>query len=239
MLIVIFHSLVSSFIFIVLCSFASTSAEEVQCDCKISNIAWDFFQFVSTCTVKPQFKVINDNTTITKVNGYTQPNEIVRFFYVYDKIVYYIPKGLNSLFVKLTGLKFDQTSLKLVVKEDLQPFPDLLMFTSNNNKIEFLEKDLFIYNPKLQYVSFTNNKITYIDPNVFNIISQTLAVLLLDGTAIDCGLASATDPKSVTKFLNKIPKSACAKIDNAPPLYSSWLKMKEEIKFGGKNLFIF
>lgn len=210
----------------------------MPCECKISNVLWDFFQFVNTCTVKVPFKVTNDNTTIATINGYSQPNEKVRFFSVTDKVVNYIPKGLNLLFVKLIGMKFDQTSLKLVTKENLQPFPDLLMFSSTNNQIEFLEKDLFIYNPKLQYVSFSSNKITYIDPNVFKVLSSTLAVLMLDRTAIDCGLSSASDPNSVAKLLNKVSKSACAKIENAPPLYSLWLKMKEGKYNQGKNSFI-
>ncbi|XP_070496702.1 uncharacterized protein [Chironomus tepperi] len=219
--------LFSSFLLFFIATIPSASSEDIACECTISNVAFLYFKFVKTCSVKSKFTVISSNTTITSLNGKNstaEPNKDVSFFYVFGKTMQYIPKGLDQLVANLTGMKFELTKLKHVTKENLAPFPQLLMFASVSNQVQFIEKDLFINNPNLKFVSFRSNKITYIDPAVFDVIQPNLAQLFIDGTAIACGLTQALSTSAVGKVIDKLKESACADIDNAPPLYTYWLE---------------
>lgn len=157
---------------------------------------------------------------------------------MFGKTVNYIPKGLDKLFANLTGMRFELTKLKHVTKENLAPFPQLLMFASVSNQVQFIEQDLFANNPNLKYVSFRANKITYIDPAVFDHLRPSLAQLYIDGTAITCGFPQATTNSAVGKVLDKLKDSACSDIDNAPPLYSFWVEKQGGSGGNGKNHYL-
>jgi len=157
---------------------------------------------------------------------------------VFGKTVNYIPKGLDKLFANLTGMRFELTKLKHVTKENLAPFPQLLMFASVSNQVQFIGKDLFVNNPNLKYVSFRANKITYIDPAVFDNLRPSLAQLYIDGTAITCGFPQATTNSAVGKVLDKLKDTACSEIDNAPPLYSFWLEKQGGSGDSGRNFYL-
>lgn len=151
----------------------------------------------------------------------------------------YIPKGSDLLIANLTGMRFELTKLKHVTKENLAPFPDLLMFASVGNQVQFIEKELFVNNPRIKFVSFRSNKITYIDANVFEVIGPNLAQLYMDG------FTHATTNAAVVKVLDKLKVSELTKIDNAPPLYQFWLEKQEgsggegmKLKFLNKGSFI-
>ncbi|KAL7015163.1 hypothetical protein ACKWTF_016314 [Chironomus riparius] len=219
-----------TFLLIIITTFSATSAVDIPCECTISNLPFLYFKFVKTCTVKSKFEVTKSDTTIVSLNGKKptdEPNKDVSFFYVFAKTMHFIPKGLDQLFANLTGLRFELTKLRHVTKENLAPFPELLMFSSVSNQIQFVEKDLFINNPKLKFVSFRSNKITYFDPQVFDVIRPNLAQLYIDGTAITCGFPQATSNAAVGKVLDKLKESPCGDIENAPPLYQFWLKAQE------------
>ena len=211
---------------------------DIPCECTTSNVLFIYFKFVKTCTVKAKFEVTKADTTIVSINGKKPTDELnndVSFFYVFGKTMHYIPKGLNLLFANLTGLRFEATKLKHVTKENLAPFTQLLMFASVSNQIQFVEKDLFINNPNLKYVSFRANKITYFDSTVFDVIRPNLAQLYIDGTAIACGFPQATTNTAVGKVLDKLKESACGDIENAPPLYSYWLEKQGGSENNGKK----
>jgi hypothetical protein len=95
------------------------------------------------------------------------------------------------------------------------------------NQIEFIERDLFKFNVKLQFVSFRSNRIKYIDPQVFDVIQGSLTQLWLDGTVTSCGLTGVTTKEGVQSTLTKLKNSPCVDESNAPTLYLYWLQMQE------------
>jgi hypothetical protein len=109
------------------------------------------------------------------------------------------------------------------------------MFASVGNQVEYLEKDLFMYNTKIEYISFRANRISYIDPTVFSVISGTLQQFYMDGQAIACGLGNTITPNAVKGALAKLNSSICADITNAPPLYLLLLDLKEQLASGGSD----
>lgn len=143
----------------------------------------------------------------------------VKIFFATVRVVRYIPKRLEVLFPTLIGLRFENTQLSYVSKNDLKPYPNLRLFTSILNRIEFLEEDLFINNPFLEFVSFRSNQIKYIHPNVFDGVKDRLQQLWIDGTAINCGLRGAQNNINVNTQLDVLKKSQCVNLDNASAFY--------------------
>jgi hypothetical protein len=206
-----------------------STTDELSLECTFSDALWFYFNRQYTCTVKSNLKVLKSDTTIVAVDGECGSGKVisnVSFFYVLLRTVYYIPKGLDVLLPGLTGLKFENTKLKHVTKQNLQPFTNLVMFSSVFNEIQFIEKDLFAYNTKLQFVSFRNNKIAYIDPLVFDVVGASLVHLWLDGTTTRCGLNGVTSNANVLKTITKLKASQCANEENAPALYQFWLQQQ-------------
>lgn len=178
--------------------------------------------------------IVKRDTVVTSICGAS--TEGIKVFYAVSKVIRYIPKNLEQVFEDLIGFRLESTQLKMVTKEDLQPFPELLMFSSVNNHVEFLEEDLFVNNIKLQYVSFRSNKITYIHPNVFNAISGTLKQLYMDAQSINCLIGNPTTPTAIEKALTKFATSQCTDILNAPALYILWLELKAQVSGGSDEL---
>ncbi|KAG5667927.1 hypothetical protein PVAND_015892 [Polypedilum vanderplanki] len=228
-----FEKIFITFSLILICNFnfsSSQKTEEVGLDCTLSNIVWLYFNRQYTCTVRSNLKVVKEDTTIVAVDGVCGTGAVisnVTFFNVLLRTVRYVPKGLDVLLPNLIGMKFENTQLKHVSKESLKNYPNLLSFASVFNDIQYLEKDLFMYNPNLQFVSFRSNKISYIDPLVFDVIAPTLVNLWLDGTVINCGLTGVTNNANVLRTITKLKTSECANEENAPALYLFWLQQQQ------------
>ncbi|XP_070504373.1 uncharacterized protein [Chironomus tepperi] len=215
-----------------------TDNVNISMECTIGNVNYIYFGIQQSCTAKGKLNIVNINTTVTSIDGgcsRSNPNPSVKVFYVFAKVAKYVPSGLDVLFPNLMGFRFESTQLKLVTKENLKPFPNLLMFASVGNQIEFLEQDLFMYNTKIEYISFRANRISYIDPSVFAVIGSSLQQLYMDGQAIACGLGNTITPNTVKNALAKLGKSICADITNAPPLYLLLLQLKEQLASGGND----
>jgi hypothetical protein len=174
-----------------------------------------------SCTVSSKTNIRTRDVKVTSICGGSTVG--IKVFYALSKVIRYIPKNIENVFKDLIGFRLENTELKMVTKEDLAPFPGLLMFASVSNHIEFLEEDLFINNPNLQYVSFRANKITYIHPSVFTVISGSLKQLYMDAQAINCGIGNPTTPAAIDVF-------------NAPALYSLWLELKAQVSGGSDEL---
>ncbi|KAL7010909.1 hypothetical protein ACKWTF_014008 [Chironomus riparius] len=187
-----------------------------------------------SCTVSSKTNIMRRETKVTSICGGSTAG--IKVFYALSKVIRYIPKNLKVVFKDLTGFRLENTQLKMVTKEDLEPFPDLLMFASVSNHIEFLEEDLFIFNTKLQYVSFRANKISFIHPTVFANVKLTLKQLYMDAQAINCGIGNPTTPAAIENALIKFEFSQCADILNAPALYSLWLELKGQVSGGSEEL---
>lgn len=144
----------------------------------------------------------------------------MNIFYAVSRTIHYIPRGLKDIFPNIWGLRFDNTQLKHVTQKDFKQFPDLKMFISYLNQIEYLEKDLFKYNEKLEMVNFRSNRIRYIDPKIFDRLQNVIRYLVLEGTSIACGFRTANSNQACKKQLELLNStSACGKIENAPPIY--------------------
>jgi Leucine-rich repeat (LRR) protein len=91
-------------------------------------------------------------------------------------------------------------------QSDLKPFPELEYLNLHNNTIEVLEEGLFDFNPNLGFISFANNKIYKIHPEIFDKLTK-LTFLFLDANKCVDKLAK-DDFKAFNKAIKEV-KTKC------------------------------
>lgn len=101
----------------------------------------------------------------THQSGRTQ--ESVTFLRIDNQTVTTIPENSGRFLPNLQGIELWNTKLKTVTSKELQSLPQIRIFSSTLNDIEFLEENLFVYNLKLEWIIFNQNKIKTVGGNLF------------------------------------------------------------------------
>lgn len=198
---------------------AKKGVTEVSIQCVYSNFNHFYYGPKWTCSLSSNPDITQPGVTITDIKNKAARNDEVEFFVAIAKTIRYFPRGLDRLFPNLYGLRFENTQLSFLSKEDLEPFPQLKYLIIYANRLEYIAEDLLENNPLLEVVSFRSNQIKYIAPETFEKIRPKLKNLWLDGTITPCGLTAALNSADAVKQLDKMRTSACADIDNAPPFF--------------------
>lgn len=119
-------------------------------------------------------------------------NSDVKYLYVYNQNLNYVPANINHFFPNLTGLEWYNSNLLSVTSEDLRPFPQLIIFSSFINKLVEIDGDLFEFTPNLRWISFYNNLLEHIG----NDLLTNLTVLEQVGFQLNpcIGIYASTTP---------------------------------------------
>lgn len=163
--------------------------------------------------------------TISGRHSELKRNSNVAGFSAYDKTIHFFPIGLQKSFSNLKTLKFVNCHLKEIDQADLKPFPELVDLDLNRNDIEVLEADLFTYNRKLVLVWLSRNRISHVDPNVFDQLSQLNKLGLGENK---CVKKDAFGDESDVTALIKIVKSTCYTKGEIPKLQAELKEMNSK-----------
>lgn len=123
---------------------------------------------VKNCYAR-KLDIRTDNVLIENV---TEDSGGVEGFWITNEVCHYLPKNIAEFFPHLTAIGAENVGLKLITKQDLAPFPNLLRFAFYRNELEYLEGDLFMYNTKIQSVSLSDNNLMIIGANIFEPLRQ-------------------------------------------------------------------
>lgn len=81
---------------------------------------------------------------------------------------YYFPHGFTKYFKRIFAINVENSKLKAITKNDLQPFQWLTILSLKGNLLTTLEAKLFMSNPHLEIVSFSNNRIHLISAELYH-----------------------------------------------------------------------
>jgi len=155
----------------------------------------------------------NDNVTAIQIN---------------QGQIHYFPRGLNKIFKNLKGISISNTGLKEIHQSDLKDFPELVDLWLMSNNIEILEENLFEFNPNLDYIDLDSNKISHINPNVFDKLTKLKTLYLRSNNCINVrAFNDATDVQDVIRTA----KAQCTSSD-----YSSLEQKVKNLEIESKNL---
>ncbi|CAG9812197.1 unnamed protein product [Chironomus riparius] len=134
-----------------------------------------------TCVVQNDLNIFNENASILDILGTHADNHTIDSVFaltIENKATKYLPTNTGEVFINLTSLRVKNGRLKELHKDDLRSMPKLRYLNLDDNDIEILNDDVFEYNPLLNLVWLSNNKIKKIGEklaeNFKNLVSLDL-----------------------------------------------------------------
>lgn len=197
-------------VLIFLLAFSALKVESVKVDCEF----WFHPYHGYECKVKSLVISTQSNREVTEVSGAhksAKVNADVKSFEVEKQTVKFFPQ-LSKIFSGLEIVKVLNSSLSEVKNSDLKQFGGKLKdLQLPENQIEILQGNLFEFNPNLEWISFSNNKLRQIDDGVFNGLTKLKTLHLRKNPCIDeAARNDRNEVLKVTKSAEKKCKTATA-----------------------------
>ncbi|KAG5668508.1 hypothetical protein PVAND_016447 [Polypedilum vanderplanki] len=199
--------LLPQFLIILIIFTTLTQTFEINCNYN-KDEEWTYLSTLYTCLVTNDSSdmTLSDRSisSITGLHVLNFTNADVQAIYVNSRIMNYFPKNLKKHFKILRAIGFHNTGMKMVKKEDLEPFGEQLeSIRISGSDIEIIEEDLFKFNPNLRGIAMHRNKIKFIDGNSMKHLKFLNYLWLEDNDCID---KSANDHDSVKSVINEMRK---------------------------------
>lgn len=125
-------------------------------------------------------------------------NDDVQALFI-DESIAFTPRNIHSFFPNLVAFTIYNKNTAELTRESLKGLNDLRLFEFSYNSLRIVEPDLFIENPKIEWIHFGNNPIRHVGFNVFDNL-QNLKSLYLDNTACIDELAINPVDLDILKF---------------------------------------
>jgi len=148
------------------------SSQSVSFECEFYTGSWSTLGPIYRCDVQNYVYITSpDAAQVASISGIHVTgynNDNVEAFSVGLGQIHYFPRGLNKFFKNLKGIQIYNTGLKEIHQSDLKDFPKLTNIWLGLSDLEIIEENLFEFNPNLEFIYFGSNKISHIDPHVFD-----------------------------------------------------------------------
>lgn len=166
--------------------FMMAAAPAIELPCRYAIYAgWESIKGLYFCELSRSLDIPTPITEITSVTGThndQKSNMNVAGFYADNKTMQFLPQGLEKYFVaeKIEFIEIRMTRLMQIRQSDLKPFIKMKIFSAWNNNLRVIERDLFKFNPEIEFVGLGRNQIKFIDGKVFQNLNK-LGTVYLDG----------------------------------------------------------
>jgi len=191
------------------------AAQSASFECKFLNYDWGTIGIVYMCNVPNAVNITSldaaqiDSISGTHLAGYNNDN--VEAIDVYQQAqLNYFPRGLNNFFKNLKVINIFNSGLKEIHQSDLKDFPKLMNLFLPANNLEIIEENLFEFNPNLKWINLNSNKISHIDPTVFDNLTKLSRLYL--GTN-SCISMLAIDNSTVLQNVITTAQANCTNSD--------------------------
>lgn len=105
---------------------------------------------------------------VTNLHIMGQRDRDVKVFNIKQQLCLFLPMKIENFFPHLQEIEVSWSGLKQVHRDNFSPLPKLMMAIFPGNEIEILSGDLFVDNPRLTHIDFSQNRLKFIDKNIFN-----------------------------------------------------------------------
>jgi hypothetical protein len=195
--------------------FAAVSAFNIDCNYEMWK-AWDF-------PIQYSCKVMNITLTgskslenVTGTHKYLKGNSNVKQFnFGYDagncKKLNFIPQNIDKHFPNFIGMLFYDCHIMTLTGDELKDYVNLEWFAIERDLIETIPSGLFVNNLNLNFVSFYNNHIAHVGPELFDGLEGLTSIGFLKNVCIDEQTTGKSRSEAV-QFIEKL-KAECPYVD--------------------------
>lgn len=187
------------------------ASQQFELECHFERVGWDdVIGPAFSCSAK-NLNLTEPKNEITKLSGALpsgETNDKVNTFLVFEQICEFLPVGIARFFKGLEGMAIQKSGLKRITKMDLRPFKGLKSISLYGNKLQSLESNLFIFNPKIKLISLFNNELKQISANVFDGLNSIERVYMSSNPCINENAESFSKIQELRrKFIDNCPVS--------------------------------
>lgn len=170
----------------------------MTCDFKDSNVG---FGDLTTC--EPNLLDTSRDKTLESILSWPLNRDQSDFTQLYSEHqnVVHFPANLHLKFPNLEAIKFWDSRVKFVDNFDLRGLSKLRFLNLDDNEIEVLQADLFLFNTQLLEVHLKNNKLKYIAIRILTPLTRLKVANLQNNLCINENADSQT---SLEAFKRKI-----------------------------------
>lgn len=165
-----------------------------------------FHSFDSRYTCNPNISKVENSALQGPISGSHLSGKVnlnVQGLKVVDqKLNGKFPSSIEMFFPNLMIISFINCGLTSISSSDLKPFPSLIALRIDNNNIQSLSNDLFVFNPRIKTFVFQNNQMKRIGAKLVNMF-ESLNILNLNGNICISG-ESYNDPEAMRYLLYKV-----------------------------------
>lgn len=148
------------------------SSESTSIQCKYDVYTYTVVGNIYYCWIKKGPQILTQETAhidaALGTHSSSKHDNDVLGFWVRSGVIHYFPQGLDKIYANLELIYIIGVKLKEVHQSDLKPFTKLMELDLSKNQIEIIDEGLFEFNNELKYISFEDNEIYHIPPDVFN-----------------------------------------------------------------------
>lgn len=91
---------------------------------------------------------------------------------VHDQFLKHIPSNLAEFFPYLIAMELKDANLISLSSGDFKPFPNLMIFISFHNSLVKLDGDLFMFTPKVRWISFYDNFLQHVGQDLLKNLTE-------------------------------------------------------------------
>lgn len=141
---------------------ASLSVDAVHFECDF--LLMDFVPVGEVYTCNP-IVTLTGSTTLANVTGDHEQgfdNDDVGSLWLTGLNLPFFPSGIADIFPNLRVIEFWGDNIHVISNLDLQPFPQLVRLVLTGNNFTSLDGNLFSFNPLLEWIGLSSNRIQHI-----------------------------------------------------------------------------
>lgn len=199
---------------ILACLFSATSlVSALTFTCSYSNVCFHSFDPRYTCN--PTISMNDNSHSLQSVSGsHISPKGMdqVQGLKIINQNIGIFPQNIALKFKYLMIISIINCGLTSLSSTDLKPFPLLVSLHVDNNNIQSLSNDLFVFNPKIKTFIFQSNNLKRIGAKLVNKF-PSLNILKLNGNTCING-ESVNNPEAMNSLLYLVNNRQYMNIDN-------------------------
>lgn len=180
---------------------SSTSGLILECSFRLQ--FWSYANVIYTCSAKI---VNNENPEMIEAirgNHIADKCHIdVQGLVISEQVLKQIPMNVAAFFPNLTGVNFYDTELASLDSSDLEQFPKMIFLRVMKNKLVTLDRDLFKFNPILQYIDFDTNFLERVGTDILGNLESLQEADFRNNPCIN---KYADDPESIIVLNYQLP----------------------------------
>ena len=163
---------------------SSAEGSTLECNYQVEN-CWHENN-VYTC--HGDFQLDEDEHTVQSVTGNhttRKTNSDVRILYINEQNLAFVPSGVSRFYPNLEGFELNNNTIQILTRDGFKGLTKLNKIAFRSNLITAIDSFIFIENPNIQWIDFSQNPLKHIGAFAFSNLKSPRTLCLMSANCVD------------------------------------------------------